>query len=378
MVAPSAVQLTAHLYERREVELSFQSAALAGDKAEAMYWLLELCESGWVDGAWDQLWLAYYDFYSAHSPHFEGELMDLSDMKRKNGSRSRYPLLHGASALIGRRRSAGAWLLRQAAIGASTHPPSSTSSDPSTPDPDPETTVDQLLAGPVEAARALAAAGLGHPAATWQHATPIYEALVARAGGEPGGARGAWGRAGPAPLPILCALLLHLGAFWADIEETSLDLSPPAADRNMVAAAAALVRRSRVTPARDRLLLWRQHKIRPNIGCFGLPQSQLPPGGLGDFLRHHWLRGTAGCQPWDRVIARCKGERSPDGTVTWPDEEAENEFHYRYGPDVDELPGSAVAIGTPPLPRCTKLRWLTKLWPVKPVPDLWKALMQEG
>ena len=105
--------LSAHLYERREIELSFQSAALAGDVKECVYWLLELCESGWIDGAWEQLWIAYYDFYAAHNPHFEGELMELMEMKSKS---RKVPVLHAATALIGRPRTIGAWLLRQGAI----------------------------------------------------------------------------------------------------------------------------------------------------------------------------------------------------------------------------------------------------------------------
>ena len=368
--------LTAHLYERREVELSFQSAALAGGTKEAVYWLLELCESGWVDGAWDQLWLAYYDFYAVRNPQFEGELMELSAMRRPNGTRGRYPLLHGASALIGRERSAGAWLLRQGAIARA-------GVSEQEEEVDWGVVVELLLAGPLEAAEGLATL----VGADWERAAPLYTLLVTRAGGDPGGACGAWGRAGASPLPVVCALLVHLMVFWSGLEEAGagaceLDLSPIVADRELVKAAAGLVRVSRITPARDRLLMWRQFGIRRNIGCFGLPRHQLPPGPLSEHVWEHWLRWTAGCAPWDRAVERCGGWREDDGTVpwqtvVWPDDDAEDGFHDRYGPDVDEMPASVTEAADPPLPAGKKLRWLTKLWPVKPRPDLWGQLLCE-
>ncbi len=371
------LMLTAHLYERREVELSFQTAALAGAKEEAVYWLLELCESGWVDAAWDQLWLAYYDFYAAKNPQLEGELMELSRMRRPKGGRSRYPLLHGASALIGRDRSAGAWLLRHGAIARAAL------NKQEGEEVDWVAVVEMLLAGPVEAAEGLAVL----VGADWDAATPLYTLLATRAGCDPGGACGAWGAAGPSPVAVICALLLHLEMHWSGSDmgdggdggeaDSALDLSPVEADRELVEDAARLVRLTRITPARDRLLMWRQYSVRPNIGCFGLPRHLLPPGPLHEHVCEHWLRWTAGCKSWDRAVAKCGGVRGEDWTVEWPNDEAEEMFHARYGPDVDEIPKEATDAAAPALPACKKLRWLMRLWPTKQRHEMWRLLLQE-
>jgi hypothetical protein len=364
------VQLTLHLYERTEVENSFQLSAMSGDVFDSVYWLLELCESGWVDRAWDQLWLAYYDFYAAHNPQFEGELMQLMQLRRKNGTRSRYPLLHGASALIGRSRSIGAWLLRQGALLRAT---------PTVPE---EVDWDEqplrMINDPVEAAVVLGTVAR----AGWQDATPLYSALVQAAsdgeeGGE-GGACGAWGKAGSSPLAVLCALLLHLELAWTGLEERgSLDLSPIEADREMVRGAVELVRRTRITKPRDRLLLWRQAPMHVALGCFDLPRSKLSRGQLIEFVQSDWLRGTMGCPAWDKAIERCGGVREGNGRVNWATEEGEERFSRLYDPDVDELPDSVIADGARPVYSRKKLWGLRKVWPKKEVPDLWKTLLQE-
>jgi hypothetical protein len=370
--------MTANLYERREVELSFQSAALAGDVEEAVYWLLELCESGWVDDAWDQLWLAYYDFYAAKNPQMEGELMELAAMRQTSGSRGHTPLLHGASALIGRDRSAGAWLLRHGAIArAALNKQEGEGVDWGA-------VLELLLAGPVEAAEGLATL----VGADWEAATPLYTLLATRAGCDPGGACDAWGRAGSSPLAVICALLVHLEVYWSRAggdgkedrdgdPDASLDLSPIVADRKLVEDAMRLSRTSRAAPARDRLLMRRQYSIRPNIGCFGLPRHLLPPGPYREHVWEHWLRWTAGCEPWERAVAECGGVRRDDGAVEWADDEAEDAFHNRYGPDVDEQPDAVTAPACTMVPAGKKLRWLTRLWPVKPRPDLWRELLRE-
>jgi hypothetical protein len=368
------LMMTANLYERREVELSFQSAALAGATDESVYWLLELCESGWIDGAWDQLWLAYYDFYASKNPQMEGELMELADMRHPKGTRDQCPLLHGASALIGRERSAGAWLLRHGAIARAAH----NKQEGVGVGVDWEEVLELLLAGPVKAAEGLATL----VGADWEQATPLYTLLVTQAGCNPGGACGAWGRAGSSPLAIICALLVHLEVYWAGAgvdsdADADLDLSPIIANQKLVVDAMELSRLSRLVPARDKLLMRRQYSIRPNIGCFGLPRHQLPPGPYSEHVWEHWLQWTAGCKPWDRAVTKCKGVRGEDGVVEWRNDNAEDDFYSQYGPDVDEQPIKVTEAASPMLPQCKKLRWLMRLWPVKPRPDLWRELLRE-
>lgn len=369
---PPPVQLTAHLYERTEVERCFQTAALAGDPVAALYWLLELCESGWVDGAWDQLWLAYYDFYAAHNPQFEGELLELSRMQTKTGKRTRYPILHGASALIGRQRSAGAWLCRNAALARNPRP---VAHDVILPD-----VTDDVIAALADSPQTAADVLAPFAHATWKQLTPLYNAIVTTAGGDPDDTP-AWGHAGNSPIATLCALLLHLQLEhhdWVCNGEPTLDLSPVEADRELVQEAVRLVRRTRITRARDRLLLWRQHPIPKAIGSLGLlPRHDLPRQSLRDFMQKgDWLAATRGCAPWDRAIARCGGLRNSDsGHVVWTNEDAEERFLTLYDPDIDELPESVVRFWATVVPKGAKLRWLKETWQVKPQPDLWKALL---
>lgn len=370
---PPPLRFTAHLYERIEVERCFQTAALAGDPNAAVYWLLELCESGWVGCAWDQLWLAYYDFYAAHNPQFEGELLALSEMQNNKGRRTRYPILHGASALIGRKRSAGAWLIRNGALARNPRAVVHDVIFPAVTDDviaalanSPQTAVDVL-------------APFAH--ASWEQLTPLYTAIVTAAEGDPDDIPPAWGRAGNSPIATVSALLLHLQLEhhdWMAGGELTLDLSPAEADRELVQEAARLVRRTRVTRARDRLLLWRQHPIPKAIGTLGLlPRHDLPRQSLREFmLKGDWLAATRGCVPWDRAIERCGGQRNPhSGRVVWPDEDAEERFLTLYDPDIDELPNDVVRCWGTAVPKGNKLRWLRETWQVKPQPDLWRELL---
>jgi len=382
------VQLTAHLYERKEVEAAFQTAALQGKMDEGLYWLMELCESGWVKEAWDQLWQAYYDFYAAHNPHMEGELMELMDSELTQHGfpdiRASIPLLHGASALIGRRRSAGAWLLRQGVL---------TRAAGGTPDKGqditPETLVDTLLLGPVEAAEGLAAlvnsvGAKTDPAHLWQVFQGPYEELVSRAEGEPGGACNAWGRAGESPLPIMCALLLMLHLEeqqWVTTGgDQQLDLSPIVPDREQVKAVLALARRARKSCPTDRLIWWRQLPIPSYIGCFDLPRAQLSGGGLIGVLQEgKWLELTAGCPAWERAIVRCGGLRGGRGKVVFSGAEGRAKFERCWKPDPDEIPHETLVAGAPEMPlNGKKMRWLwNHCWKVRPKPDLWCQLLAE-
>lgn len=382
------VQLTAHLYERKEVEVAFQTAALRGKMDEGLYWLMELCESGWVKEAWDQLWLAYYDFYAAHNPHMEGELMELMDSEltqRKfpdlNASIS---LLHGASALIGRRRSPGAWLMRQAVLTRAVDPHSAGGQGEQI---TPEGLVDTLLLGPLEAADGLAAllSSAGPNPTTdhlWQVFQAPYEVLVRRAEGEPGGACGAWGRAGESPLPIMCALLLMLHLEeqqWVTKDgDATLDLSPIVADREQVRAVLALARRARRSCPTDRLIWWRQFTIPSCIGCFSLPRAQLGRELIDVLQEGEWLELTAGCPAWERAIQRCGGLRGGCGKVVFGDAEGRARFERCWKPDLDEIPHKTLALGAPAIPVGKKMRWLWKFcWQVRPKPDLWCQLLAE-
>ena len=376
------VQLTAHLYERKEVEMTFQTAALQGKMDEALYWLMELCESGWVKEAWDQLWLAYYDFYAAHNPHMEGELMELmnSELSQRKfpDLKASIPLLHGASALIGRRRSPGAWLLRQGVLtrAADPHGAGSGLSE--------EGLVDTLLLGPLEAADELAAllssAGPNPtPDHLWQVFQAPYEELVARAEGEPGGACDAWGRAGKSPLPIMCALLLMLHLEeqqWVTKDgDATLDLSPIVPDREQVRAVLALARRARRSCPTDRPIWWRQLAIPSCIGCFSLPRAQLGRELIDVLQEGKWLELTAGCPAWERAIQRCGGLRGGRGKVVFGDAAR---FERCWKPDLDEIPHDTLASGAPAIPVGKKMRWLWKYcWQVRPKPDLWCQLLAE-
>lgn len=380
------MQLTVHLYERKEVEMAFQTAALQGKMDEGLYWLMELCESGWIKEAWNQLWLSYYDFYAAHNPHFEGELMELMDSELSQREfpdlKSTIPLLHGASALIGRRRSPGAWLLRQGVL---------TRARANLPDAKgqgicPEKLVDTLLLGPIEAAQELAtllrSAGPNPtPDHLWQIFQAPYEELVARAEGEPGGACNAWGRAGESPLPIMCALLLmlHLEEQQWVIKngESTLDLSPFVPDREQILAVLALARRARKSCPTDRLIWWRQLSIPSCIGCFDLPRAELSKGLIDVLQEGKWLKLTAGCPAWERAIQRCGGVRGGCGKVVFGGDGREK-FERCWKPDLDEIPHNTLVAGAPEIPVRTKIRWLWKFcWRVKPKPDLWCQLLTE-
>jgi len=393
-----SVQLTAHLYERKEVEMAFRTAALQGKMDEGLYWLMELCESGWVKEAWDQLWLAYYDFYAAHNPHFEGELMELmnSELSQRKfpDLKASIPLLHGASALIGRQRSPGAWLLRQGVLtqaggqGTLGSGQGTSGSGQGTLEKrvDAEALVDRLLLGPVEAAKGLAtllnSAGPNpNPDHLWSVFQPPYEELVSRAEGELNGACNAWGRAGESPLPIMCALLLMLHLEeqkWVTTGgDSMLDLSPIIPDREQVKSVLALARRARKSDPTDRLIWWRQLPIPSCIGCFSLPRSQLNEELIDVLQEGKWLELTAGCPAWERAIQRCGGLRGGRGKVVFGGD-GHARFERCWKPDLDEIPHKTLALGAPEIPVGKKIRWLWKhCWTVRPKPDLWCQLLAE-
>jgi hypothetical protein len=420
-MAPSAC-FTKHLYEKTEVELSFQCAALEGASEEALYWLLELCESGWVGEAWRQLWIAFYDFYAPHNPQFEGELLELMALRGRRDRLRTTPLLHGASALIGRKRSVGAWLIRhgvaariengrEVMVGAPNtegHGPEQElvqepevhitvggEAGPALEDTgagplreranhyDAATVVEELFKGPVEAAEALAALKREYSDAFDQELWEVYEELVGRCGGE--AEPEAWGTVPVDKIHIVCALLVFVNDEVAAEQEgnegsKNLDLTPSVADRALVTAAFDLVKKTRATQHRDHLLLWRQYSPRREIGCLGvLARWQEGDGAaLANSLKYgqDWLRYTRGCPYWTRTVRAYGGKRAADGQVIWADEDAEERFCAERDYDTEELPECALAAGANLFPKGTKLQWLKKVWNVKPRPELWTRLLQ--
>ena len=408
-MAPTAC-LTKHLYEKTEVELSFQCAALAGDAKEAVYWLLELCESGWLAEAWQQLWMAYYDFYAAHNPQFEGELLELMQLRGKRGQLRMIPLLHGASALIGRRRSIAAWLLREGVLArvdklrknsAEAAPPvvsislggdggaAIESADESEAEAEAEAKannrlLERLLTDPVEAADALAEIGLEYSKLENQKLWEIYEGLVDHCDGET--QRATWDAVPASKLHIVCALLVFVNEELSIVNNESktnsvgVDLTAACADRELVSAALDLLKKTKSTPPRDHLLLWRQYSPRREIGCLAdLPRWKEGNGEeLAASLKygHNWLQFTRGCPYWTRTVRAYKGKRGEDGQVIWADEQAEERFCAERDYDTEELPMDVHRAGANLFPKGTKLQWLKKVWNVKPRPDLWSRLLQ--
>ena len=413
----SSPSFTKHLYEKTEVELSFQCAALEGDCAEAVYWLLELCESGWVGEAWGQLWIAFYDFYAPHNPQFEGELLELMALRGRRGRLRTTPLLHGASALIGRKRSVGAWLIRQGVasrvekakaqtarvdkaeegkeeepevvitlggnVGAALQHSSAEQSGKQTSCFDADTVVEELFEGPVEAAEALAALNHEYSDAFDEKLCAVYEALVERCGGEAD--TEAWRTVPIDKIHIVCALLVFVNDELTAEQEgnegcKNLDLTAAVADRALVTAAFDLLEKTRATQSRDHLLLWRQYSPRREIGSL----AELPrwKEGKVDALAkslgygHVWLRYTCGCPYWTRTVRAYGGKRAADGQVIWADEAAEERFCAERDYDTEELPECALAAGANLFPKGTKLQWLKKVWNVKPRPELWSRLLQ--
>ncbi len=404
-MAPTAC-FTKHLYEKAEVQLSFQCAALAGDAKEAVYWLLELCESGWIGEAWEQLWMAYYDFYAAHNPQFEGELLELMKLGGKRGQLRMIPLLHGASALIGRRRSIAAWLLRQGVLARvdklrknseDSAPPvvsillggeggaAIESDDESEAEAEANNTIlERLLSDPVEAAGALAEIGFEYSKLENQKLWEVYEGLVDHCDGD--AQKEAWDRVPASKLHIVCALLVFVNDEHSVVNcesktnSVGVDLTAASADRELVSAALDLVKKTKSTAPRDHLLLWRQYSPRREIGSLAeLPRwKEGKADALAKSLRygHNWLQFTRGCPYWTRTVRAYKGKRGADGEVIWADEEAEERFCAERDYDTEELPECALAAGANLFPKGTKLQWLKKVWNVKPRPDLWSRLLQ--
>lgn len=402
-MAPTAC-FTKHLYEKTEVELSFQCAALAGDAKEAVYWLLELCESGWVAEAWEQLWMAYYDFYAAHNPQFEGELLELMQLRGKRGQLRMIPLLHGASALIGRRRSIAAWLLREGVLARvdklrknseGTTPPEISillggdggaaieSGEESEAEAN-NTILERLLSDPVEAAGVLAEIIAEYSKLENQKLWEVYEGLVDHCDGD--AQRATWNAVSASKLHIVCALLVFVNEELSIVNNESktnsvgVDLTAACADRELVTAALDLLKKTKSTPPRDHLLLWRQYSPRREIGCLAdLPRWKEGNGeDLAASLKygHNWLQFTRGCPYWTRTVRAYKGKRGEDGQVIWADEEAEERFCAERDYDTEELPVDVHSAGTNLFPKGTKLQWLKKVWNVKPRPELWSRLLQ--
>ena len=408
-MAPTAC-LTKHLYEKAEVQLSFQCAALAGDAKEAVYWLLELCESGWIAEAWVQLWMAYYDFYAAHNPQFEGELLELMQLQGKRGQLRMIPLLHGASALIGRRRSIAAWLLREGVLARvdklrknseDTAPPvvsislggdggaAIESGDESEAEAEAEdeannTILERLLSNPVDAAGALAEIVAEYSSSANPKLWEIYEELVEHCDGD--AQRATWDAVPASKLHIICALLVFVNEELSVVHSESktnsvgVDLTAASADRELVSAALDLLKKTKSTPPRDHLLLWRQYSPRREIGCLAdLPRWKEGNGKeLAESVRygHNWLQFTLGCPYWTRTVRVYKGKRRKDGQVIWADEEAEERFCAERDYDTEELPMDVHRAGANLFPKGTKLQWLKKVWNVKPRPELWSRLLQ--
>ena len=367
---------TKHLYEKTEVELSFQCAALEGASEEAVYWLLELCESGWVGEAWRQLWIAFYDFYAPHNPQFEGELLELMALRGRRGRLRTTPLLHGASALIGRKRSVGAWLIRQGVaarvkkaraqtarvekteegkeadqeqeqereteqepevvitlggdVGAALQHSSAEQSEEQVSCFHADAVVEELFSVPVEAAEALAALNREYSDAFDEKLWEVYEALMGRWGGEADAE--AWRTVPIDKIHIVCALLVFVNDELAAEQEggnvsRNLDLTAAVTDRALVTAAFDLVKKTRATQPRDHLLLWRQYSPRREIGSLAeLPRwNEGKADELAKSLRygHDWLRYTYVCPYWTRTARAYNGKRAADGQVIWADEAAE-------------------------------------------------------
>jgi len=395
------------LYEKTEVQLSFQCAALTGDAKEAVYWLLELCESGWIAEAWEQLWIAFYDFYAAHNPQFEGELLELMKLSGKRGQLRMIPLLHGASALIGRRRSIAAWLLRQGVLArvdkfrknsAETAPSMVSislggdgavieSGDESEGESQAEaeannTILERLLSNPVEAADALAENSFEYSDLENPKLWEIYEELVDHCDGD--AQRATWDAVPASKLHIVCALLVFVNEELSVVHNENntniVDLTAASADRELVNAALDLLKKTKSTPPRDHLLLWRQYSPRREIGSLvELPRwKEGKVDELAKSLRygHNWMKFTGGCPYWTRTVRAYNGKRGADGQVIWADEEAEERFYAEGDYDTEELPMDVHSTGANLFPKGTKLQWLKKVWNVKPRPELWNQLLQ--
>jgi len=403
----STACFTKHLYEKTEVQLSFQCAALTGDAKEAVYWLLELCESGWIAEAWEQLWIAFYDFYAAHNPQFEGELLELMKLSGKRGQLRMIPLLHGASALIGRRRSIAAWLLRQGVLArvdkfrknsAETAPSMVSislggdgavieSGDESEGESQAEaeannTILERLLSNPVEAADALAENSFEYSDLENPKLWEIYEELVDHCDGD--AQRATWDAVPASKLHIVCALLVFVNEELSVVHNENntniVDLTAASADRELVNAALDLLKKTKSTPPRDHLLLWRQYSPRREIGSLvELPRwKEGKVDELAKSLRygHNWMKFTGGCPYWTRTVRAYNGKRGADGQVIWADEEAEERFYAEGDYDTEELPMDVHSTGANLFPKGTKLQWLKKVWNVKPRPELWNQLLQ--
>jgi hypothetical protein len=316
------------------------------------------------------------------------------------------PLLHGASALIGRRRSIAAWLLREGVLArvdklrmySEDTTPSAVSislggdggaaiesGDDWTAEAQEEsesTLLERLLSNPVEAADALATIIAEYSNLNSQKLWEIYEELVDHCDGD--AQRATWDAAPSSKLHIVCALLVfvndELNAASKENLSHSVDLTAATADRELVIAALDLVKKTKSTPPRDHLLLWRQYSPRREIGSLAeLPRwKEGKADALAKSLRygHNWLQFTRGCPYWTRTVRVYKGKRGADGEVIWADEEAEERFCADHDYDTEELPMEVLSAGANLFPKGTKLQWLKKVWNVKPRPELWSLLLQ--
>ena len=62
---------TKNLYVKEEVEYALLSAILLNQKEPAIFWGLELFNSGYHQEVFDYLWTIYYDFHASLNPSFE-------------------------------------------------------------------------------------------------------------------------------------------------------------------------------------------------------------------------------------------------------------------------------------------------------------------
>ena len=385
------VCFTKHLYEKTEVELSFQCAALEGNAEEAVYWLLELCESGWVEDGWKQLWTCYYDFYAVHNPQFECELLELMKLRGKRGQLKMVPLLHGASALIGRRRSVAAWLIREGVLARVTSSNNSISISLSNEggariesitvaEQPSHQRIMRMLLGPVEATEELASVLREYSNSNDEKLWEIYRELAIYSGTEP--RTEVWRTIPVNKLHIVSALLVFINDELSTQDDaklsSNLDLSKACANRRLVSDALDLLTKTKSTSPRDQLLLWRQYSPRREIGCLAELPRWKEGEELGKSLRYgqDWLKFTCGCPFWTRIVRVYKGKRDVNGQVVWLNEQDEERFCAERDYDTEELPLNVLLLGSNLFPKGNKLQWLKKMWNVRPRPDIWTQLLQ--
>ena len=236
----------------------------------------------------------------------------------------------------------------------------------------------------MEAAGALAEIGFEYSKLENQKLWEVYEGLVDHCDGD--AQRATWDAVPASKLHIVCALLVFVNEELSIVDSGSktnsagVDLTAACADRELVNAALDLLKKTKSTPPRDHLLLWRQYSPRREIGCLAdLPRwKEGKEDELAASLKygHNWLQFTRGCPYWTRTVRAYKGKRRKDGQVIWADEQAAERFCAERDYDTEELPMDVHSAGANLFPKGTKLQWLKKVWNVKPRPELWSRLLQ--